>query len=126
MKFTVDKYDRYVVIEPLFEKLDGDAAVSLKGEFMLRNTGGQRNIVLDMNKVSLTDELGIRTGLLARRLCKSLGGLFILTNLNADVLNYIKSLGLDKYFIITSNIEKAKDLIFGNELRLDLKKEEQA
>lgn len=121
MKFTVDKYERYVVIEPLHEKLDGDAAASLKGEFMLRNTGGQRNIVLDMNKVLHTDEVGIRTGLLARRLCKALGGLFILTNLNDDVKAYIKSLGLDRYLIITADLEKAKDLIFGNEIRLDLK-----
>ncbi|GEM69470.1 hypothetical protein SMI01S_30760 [Sphingobacterium mizutaii NBRC 14946 = DSM 11724] len=125
MKFTVDKYDRYVVIEPLQERLDGETAASLKGEFMLRNTGGQRNIVLDMNNVKSTDETGIRTGLLARRLCKSLGGLFILTNLNEEILTYIKSLGLDKYLIITKNIEKAKDLIFGNEIRLDLKEEQE-
>src|SRR5690606_22398817 len=125
MKFTVDKYDRYVVIEPLQERLDGETAASLKGEFMLRNTGGQRNIVLDLNNVKSTDETGIRTGLLARRLCKSLGGLFILTNLNEEILTYIKSLGLDKYLIITKNIEKAKDLIFGNEIRLDLKEEQE-
>ena len=123
MKFTVDKHERYVVIEPLQEKLDGNAAASLKGEFMLRNTGGQRNIVLDMNQVKETDEAGIRTGLLARRLCNSLGGLFILTNLNDGVKEFIKSLGLDKYFIITTDLEKAKDLIFGNEIRLDLKQE---
>ena len=123
MKFTVDKHERYVVIEPLQEKLDGNAAASLKGELMLRNTGGQRNIVLDMNQVKETDEAGIRTGLLARRLCKSLGGLFILTNLNDGVKEFIKSLGLDKYFIITTDLEKAKDLIFGNEIRLDLKQE---
>ncbi len=124
MKFTVDNYDRYVVIEPLLEKLDGETAASLKGEFMLRNTVGQRNIVLDMNNVTKTDETGIRTGLLARRLCKTSGGLFILTNLNDEVLKYIQFLGLDKYFIITPNIEKAKDLIFGNEIRLDLKEEQ--
>lgn len=121
MKFTVDKYERYVVIEPLQEKLDGETAASLKGELILRNTGGQRNIVLDLNKVYYTDEKGIRTGLLARRLCKSVGGLFILTNLNEEVKKYIAFLGLDKYLIITSNIEQAKDLIFGNEIRLDLK-----
>lgn len=123
MKFTVDKYERFVVIEPLQEKLDGENAASLKGELILRNTGGQRNIVLDLNKVLLTDEKGIRTGLLARRLCKSMGGLFILTNLNEEVKKYIESLGLDQYLIITSNIEQAKDLIFGNEIRLDLKNE---
>ncbi|MFZ4263091.1 STAS domain-containing protein [Sphingobacterium sp. HJSM2_6] len=121
MKFTVDKYDRYVVIEPLRTMLDGEAAANLKGEFMLRNTGGQRNIVLDMNQVLETDETGIRTGLLARRLCKSLGGLFIITNLNEGVKKYINSLGLDNYLIITKDIEQAKDLIFGNEIRLDLK-----
>ena len=124
MKFTVDKFERYVVIEPLQEKLDGAAASSLKGEFMLRNTSGQRNIVLDMNKVMETDEVGIRIGLLARRLCKATGGLFILTNLNQEVLQYIRSLGLDKYLIIADNIEKAKDLIFGNEIRLDLREEQ--
>lgn len=124
MKFTVDKFERYVVIEPLQEKLDGATASSLKGEFMLRNTSGQRNIVLDMNKVVETDEVGIRIGLLARRLCKAVGGLFILTNLNAEVLQYMKSLGLDKYLIIAENMEKAKDLIFGNEIRLDLREKQ--
>lgn len=124
MKFTVDKFERYVVIEPLQEKLDGATASSLKGEFMLRNTSGQRNIVLDMNKVMETDEVGIRIGLLARRLCKATGGLFILTNLNQEVLQYIRSLGLDEYLIIADNIEKAKDLIFGNEIRLDLREEQ--
>lgn len=124
MKFTVDNFERYVVIEPLQEKLDGATASSLKGEFMLRNTSGQRNIVLDMNKVMETDEVGIRIGLLARRLCKATGGLFILTNLNQEVLRYMKSLGLDKYLIIADNIENAKDLIFGNEIRLDLREEQ--
>lgn len=121
MKFTVDKHERYVVIEPLFDRLDGNAAAKLKGEFMLRNTGGQRNIVLDLSHVKHIDEAGVRTGLLARRLCKAVGGLFIITGLNEDIVRYLKTLGLDTYFIIVADVEEAKDRIFGNELKLDLK-----
>lgn len=121
MKFTVEKGERYVIIEPLVNKLDGEVASKLKGEFMLRNTGGLRNIVLDLNQVKETNEAGIRMGLLARRLCKAAGGLFILVGLHADVLHFLKTVRLDSYFIIAEDIEKAKDLIFGNELRLDLK-----
>lgn len=121
MRFTVEKGERYVVIEPLVDKLDGEIAAKLKAEFMLRNTGGQRNIVLDLGQVQETDEAGIRMGLLARRLCKANGGLFILVGLHPDVLNFMKTIHLDSYFKIADDIEKAKDIIFGNEIRLDLK-----
>lgn len=121
MKFTVDKHERYVVIEPLSSYLNGEVAAKLKGEFMLRSTGGQRNIVLDLRSVEKIDEAGIRMGLLARRLCKSVGGLFIITGLNSDIVQYLKTVGLDDYFIVAQNVENAKDLIFGNELKLDLK-----
>lgn len=122
MKFTVDKHERYVVIEPLSNHLDDEAVAKLKGEFLLRNTGGQRNIVLDLSHVEYIGEKGIRLGLLARRLCKSVGGLFILIGLKPGISQYLKSLGLDDYFIVTADVESAKDRIFGNELKLDLKK----
>src|SRR5690554_4282343 len=121
MRFTVDKHERYVVIEPLSGHLDGKAAAKLKEEFMLRNTGGQRNIVLDLRHVQQIDEAGVRMGLLARRICKAVGGLFIITGLNEDIVQYLESINLDTYFIIATDIEHAKDRIFGNELKLDLK-----
>ena len=40
MKYTIDKHERYVVIEPLRDIIDAIAANYLKGEFMLRNTAG--------------------------------------------------------------------------------------
>ncbi len=67
MRYTIDKQERYVVIEPLREVIDGVAANYLKGEFMLRNTAGQRNIVLDLNMVKEITEEGVRMGLLAHR-----------------------------------------------------------
>lgn len=121
MKFTVDKHERYVVIEPHTDFLDGAAAAKLKGEFMLRNTGGQRNIVLNLCHVSDADEDGLRMGLLARRLCKADGGLFILTGLNSRLVELIKMANMAGYFKTAETVSDAEDMIFGNELRLDLR-----
>ena len=120
MKYTIDKHERYVVIEPLREVIDGVAANYLKGEFMLRNTAGQRNIVLDMNQVQEITEEGLRMGLLAHRLCHSSGGVFIFININPSVVQSIKMLHLDQHFIILKSLSAAEDMIFGNELQRDL------
>ena len=69
MRYTIEKHERYVIIEPLRQLIDAQAAHFLKGEFMLRNTSGQRNIVLDLSQVEAIDEDGVRMGLLAHRLC---------------------------------------------------------
>ncbi|PRD54293.1 STAS domain-containing protein [Sphingobacterium gobiense] len=121
MKFTVDKHERYVVIEPLTDFLNGEAAAKLKGEFMLRHTGGQRNIVLDLCNVSDADEDGLRMGLLARRLCKASGGLFILTGMNEKLKTLLKMANMEGYFKTATTVSNAEDMIFGNELRLDLR-----
>jgi anti-sigma B factor antagonist len=120
MKYTIDKHERYVVIEPLRAIIDGVASNYLKGEFMLRNTAGQRNIVLDLNAVKeITDE-GIRMGLLAHRLCHALGGLFIIINLNPQAEQALKLSHLHKHFTILKSLSAAEDMIFGNELQRDL------
>jgi len=126
MKFTIKKHERYVVIEPLIETLNGKNATQLKGEFMLRNTGGQRNIVLNLGRVRQADEAGLRVALLARRLCKAMGGLFVLTGLNPKVADLLKLSGLDGYFKIAGSVSEAETMIFGNEIRLDLQEEQRA
>lgn len=120
MKYTIDKHERYVVIEPLREVIDGHSANYLKGEFMLRNTAGQRNIVLDLNMVEEINEDGLRMGLLAHRLCNAAGGVFILINIKPQVEKTLKVLHLDKHFTILKSLAAAEDLIFGNELQRDL------
>ncbi len=122
MRYTIEKHERYVVIEPLVPFLDTDAATKLKGEFLMRNTTGQRNIVLDLYHVEGMIDGGIRLGLLADRLCKNLGGLFILLNLQPEIENAVKVAKLDEYFIIVKELEEAADLIFESELILDLQK----
>lgn len=121
MRYTIDKHERYVVIEPLNPVLDTAAAAFLKGEFMLRNTSGQRNIVLDLSQVEDICEEGIRMGLLADRLCQSADGMFILTGLTDNVQQILKLAHLDKFFTIVRNVTEAEDLIFGNEIQRDLR-----
>ncbi|MGN0004102.1 MAG: STAS domain-containing protein [Sphingobacterium composti] len=120
MKYTIDKHERYVVIEPLREVIDGHAANYLKGEFMLRNTAGQRNIVLDLNQVNEITEEGLRMGLLAHRLCHTVGGDFIIINIKPQIEQMLKVLHLDKHFTILKSLAAAEDFIFGNELKRDL------
>jgi anti-sigma B factor antagonist len=123
MKYTIDKHERYVVIEPLTKQLNGEVAAFLKGEFMLRNTSGQRNIVLDLSHVEESDEEGIRMGLLAQRLCNTVGGVFILTGVCSQIEDLLRMAGLERNFTIVKSISKAEDLIFGNEIQRELRGE---
>lgn len=119
MKYTIDKHDRYIVIEPHVLVIDAEHAAKLKGEFLLRNTIGQKNIILDLSHVERIDEIGIRLGILAQRLCQSIGGLFILTNMKPSVLEMIKLAQLDKSLKITTSMKGAEDLVFAHELESD-------
>ncbi|NGM62588.1 STAS domain-containing protein [Sphingobacterium sp. SGG-5] len=122
MRYTIEKHERYVVIEPLCDSINAEEAAFLKGEFMLRNTSGQRNIVLDLLHVNEIDADGTRVGLLAHRLCKTVGGLFILTGLQEQVLHMLKVAKLESHFIIAASLSEAEDIIFGNEIQRELLK----
>ncbi|HMR18417.1 MAG TPA: STAS domain-containing protein [Sphingobacterium sp.] len=120
MRYIIEKHNRYVVIEPLRDTINATAANFLKGEFMLRNTSGQRNIVLDLSRIEIIDEDGIRMGLLAHRLCRSVGGVFVLTGLRPQVLQMLKMAKLDSYFTVVSSLSEAEDVIFGNEIQREM------
>jgi len=125
MKYTIDKHDRYVVIEPLSEVLNAERAAKLKGELLLRNTVGQRNIVLDLSNVKEVDEEGVRIGILANRLCNSLGGLFILANVDSAVLHVLEMSHLHQQLHIVDSIKQAEDVIFAHELEMDYRGEKE-
>jgi len=121
MKFTIDKHEKYVVIQPHVEVLDGDSAPKIKAEFLLRNSGGQRNIVFDLSQVREADSSGLRTGLLAHRLCKAAGGVFILACANQQIKHLISMCKLDGVLTLAPNTAEAVDMIFSKELEKDLR-----
>jgi Anti-anti-sigma regulatory factor (antagonist of anti-sigma factor) len=121
MRFSIDKHEKYVTIQPHVAVLDGETAPKIKAEFLLWNTGGQRNIVLDLSNVREADSSGLRTGLLAHRLCKTAGGVFILTCVNEQIKELISVCKLDGVLTVVSNTTEAEDLIFSKELEKDLR-----
>lgn len=123
MRYAIEKHERYVVIQPLVSFLNDEGVAKLKGEFLIRNTTGQRNIVLDLVQVQQMTEGGIRMGLLASRLCQSLGGKFILLGLNQQVEHMLKVAKLDEHFIIVKKLIDAENLIFESEIFRELKRQ---
>lgn len=121
MKFTIDKHDKYVIIQPHLEILDGDSAPKIKAEFLLRNSGGQRNIIFDLSQVKEADSSGLRTGLLAHRLCKAAGGVFVLACANQQIKSLISVCNLAGVLTLAHNTAEAEDLIFSKELEKELR-----
>jgi len=68
------------------------------------------------------DADGTRVGLLAHRLCKAVGGLFILTGVQEQVFQMLRVANLESYFIIAASLSEAEDIIFGNEIQRELLK----
>lgn len=123
MKFTVDKHEKYVLIQLNENKLNSLVSPQLKSELILTNTEGQRNIILDMSGVKYADSSGLSSLLVGHRLCKNSNGVFILTGINEAVSRLITISQLDNVMTIVPKVDEAIDLIFMEEIEKELKKE---
>ena len=111
MDFKVEQQPNYTLIRVLHEKLDTHVAPSLKSELVLISGNGEKNIVLDLAKCRYCDSSGLSSILVANRLCKNAGGMFVLTGLNDAVERLITISQLDTVLNITMNVEEAVTMI---------------
>jgi len=121
MKFTIDRHERYCVLKPHNKVLDGSAAPQVKSEFVRINTDGQRNIVLDLSEVEEVDPSGLRSALMAHRMCKALGGVFILVGANTEIVKLIEICKLDEVLISVPTLREAEDIVFMEELEREFR-----
>ena len=121
MKFTIDKHERYVSITPHEEVLDGVTAPKIKSEFVLLNTDGQRNIVLDLSHAKSIDTSGLRCALTAHRLCHTAGGIFIICCANEEIMRLIDLSNLKDVLHVVPTSDEAEDLIFMEELEREFR-----
>lgn len=121
MKFSVDKHEKYVTLKLDDNKLTNDNTPRLKAEFILLNTEGYCNIVLDLSMVTeCNDSQDLSCLLVGDRLCKNANGLFIVSNAAPCILELLEISNLDQSLNIVSKIEEAEDLIFMEEIEKEL------
>ena len=123
MKFSIDKHEKYVLIKLNESKLNSLISPQLKSEFILINTEGLRNIILDLSAVKYSDSSGLSSLLVGHRLCKNSEGSFIITGLNENINRLITISQLENVLSIVPTVEEAIDLIFMEEIEKELKKE---
>lgn len=111
MDFKINKREDYTLIEVLDEKLDTHIAPTLKSELVLVSGNGEKNIVLDLSNVRYCDSSGLSSILVANRLCKNVGGVFVLCGLNDAVERLITISQLDTVLNITDSADDAEVFI---------------
>ncbi len=115
MAFEIRKHGTYTLVEVQAERLDTNNAPDLKSELVVLNNDGEKNIVLDLSKVVYCDSSGLRSVLVANRLCEDAIGTFILCGLQPDVENLIKISMLHTVLLITDTVKEAEELLVKKE-----------
>lgn len=124
MKFEKSVEDRFTAIKLLEEKLDSQISPSLKSEFILLNTNGVRNILLNMEAVKYADSSGLSAILTANRLCRNAGGVMVLAKLQDHVKKLVEISQLQSVLTILPSEEEARDAIYMAEIERDISLEE--
>lgn len=122
MKFTTDKHEKYVVLKLNETKFTNDNTPALKSEFVMLNTEGYRNIVVDLSSVKeCNDSQDLSCLLAGDRLCKNAEGLFIVTNAQPAVAEIVKISNLHQTITFVKKLDEAIDLIFMEELEKEFR-----
>ena len=115
MAFEIRKNGKYTLVQVNADRLDTNNAPDLKSELVVVNNEGEKNIVLDLSKVSYCDSSGLRAVLVANRICEDAIGTFILCGLQPDVENLVQISMLHTVLLITKTVEEAEELLVKKE-----------
>jgi anti-sigma B factor antagonist len=123
MKYTIDKQERFAVMEIQEEKLDSRVAPALKGEFVLLGNEGFRNIVVNLEHVQLADSSGLSALLVGNRICQQNEGQFVLCCLSPHLQKLIDISQLNTVLNILPTQEEAMESVMLGDLELELEDE---
>lgn len=120
MKFKIDHKEKVSIITSTVEKLDAIQAPELKGEIVLQNKEGHKNIILDLSGTRYIDSSGLSAVLVGNRMCNESNGSFVLCGLQESVNKLITISQLDKILKITPTLNEAIDLVYMDEVEREV------
>lgn len=123
MKFTVDKREKYLILQLNEKRLDTSVAPSLKSEFVILNNEGYRNMIVDLSEVNNADSSGLGALLIGNRLSRNSLGTFVLTGVQPTVMKVIEISQLEQILNIAGSEEEANDLILMEEVQREIERE---
>ena len=115
MTLEIQKNGNHTLVKVESDRLDTNNAPDLKSKLVVVNNEGEKNIVLDLSKVTYCDSSGLRAVLVANRICEDAIGTFILCGLQPDVENLVQILMLHTVLLITKTVEEAEELLVKKE-----------
>ncbi len=115
MTSETTEYGNYSLITIKAPKLDANNGPELKSEFVMLNSRGVKNFVVDMTKCTYCDSSGLRALLVANRLCDDAIGTLILYGIQPDVENIFRLSMLHTMLLIVHTREEAEALLLRKE-----------
>jgi len=112
MRVEKNVEDRLTVLKPLEEKLDSRLAPQLKEEFVHLNTRGSKHIVLNLVNVKYVDSSGLSAILTGNRMCRTNGGVLVISNVNPHVEKLIKISHLESVLQVLPTEQEAKEAVY--------------
>lgn len=111
MKYTIDRLPSYALIKIEEKKVDTRISPELKNLFVLMNTEGVSNLILDLSSADYIDSSGLSSILVANRLCNSSNGYLVLTGLNENVIKMLEISQLIDKLNIADTVDDAVEAI---------------
>jgi anti-sigma B factor antagonist len=109
--FSVEKNEKYALVVVNAEKLDSSVSPNLKSQLVVLNAEGFKNIIIDMAATRYCDSSGLSAILVANRLCKNSGGMFVLSTPQENVSKLITISQLDSILNMSPTLKDARDIL---------------
>lgn len=125
MKYSLDKQEKYTLLQLDEENLNSLIAPDLKSEFVFLRNEGVTNLILDLGNVKYVDSSGLSAILTANRLWKDYGA-FVLTGIAHPAVQKLITISrLETILTLIPTIEESIDFVFMEEIEKELKSDEE-